>query len=305
MLTCNELKKRYEETRVEPFLAEKLVFEGVGEKDVYNITAPFIIQNERVIAGRVESRDSETSEIHFFVQREGKWVPKKEAMVLHLQDPFFTFVDGEIVIGGVQTFPHPDNPEMLKWRTVFYKGTTLLNLKQFFAGPDGMKDLRLVQLQDGRIGVFTRPQGLKGGRGKIGYTSVDKLENLSVEIIEDAPLFTDQFIDEEWGGCNEIHVLKDGTLGVLGHIACFDEEGNRHYYSMTFCMNAETGEKSDFKLLAVRDDFLPSEAKRSDLVDVVFSGGLVRHSNRTATLYAGISDAAAQCVMIPDPFAGL
>lgn len=305
MLTCSELKKRYEAARVEPFEVEKLVFEGVGKKDVYNITAPFMIQNERVIAGRVEARDSEASEIHFFVQKEGKWIPKEDAMVLQLQDPFFTFVDDEIVVGGVQTFQRPDDPEKLAWRTVFYKGTTLSELKEFFAGSDGMKDLRLVKQQNGKIGIFTRPQGEKGGRGKIGYACVNSLEDLSVQVIENAPLLTEQFTEEEWGGCNEIHVLKDGTLGILGHVACFDEEGNRHYYSMTFRMNAETGEKTDLKLLAVRSDFLPSEAKRSDLEDVVFSGGLVRHSNKTATLYAGISDAAAQCIMIPDPFAGL
>ena len=174
MLTCSELKKRYEATRVEPFLVEKLVFEGVGKKDVYNITAPFIIQNERVIAGRVEARDSEVSEIYFFVQREGKWIPKEDAMVLQLQDPFFAFVDDEIVVGGVQTFQRPDNPEQLAWRTVFYKGTTLSELKEFFLGPDGMKDLRIVKQQDGKIGVFTRPQGEKGGRGEMGGGAGEK-----------------------------------------------------------------------------------------------------------------------------------
>lgn len=304
MLLAKELKKNYEENRIEPFQAEKLIFEGVGGKDVYNITAPFVIQNERIIAGRVESRDSEASEVHFFVLKDGKWTPKKDAMVLTLQDPFITFIDNELILGGVRTFPREDNPTMLGWKTVFYRGTSLSELKEFFAGPNGMKDLRLVQLQDGKIGIFTRPQGEKGGRGKIGYACVDRLEDLTVEVVEEAPIFTDQFDDAEWGGCNEIHVLKDGTLGIVGHIGSFDEEENRHYYSMTFRMNVETGERTDLKLLAVRSDFLPSEAKREDLVDVVFSGGLIRHSNGTATLYAGISDAAAQCITIPDPFAG-
>lgn len=305
MLTCSELKKNYENAEITPFFAEKLIFEGVGEKDVYNITAPFLVQKERVIAGRVESRDSEESEIRFFVQKEGKWYLKEDAPVFRLQDPFYTFIDGELILGGVETYPAPEMPEKVGWRTVFYKGSSLENLKQFFTGPDRMKDLRLIQLQDGTIGIFTRPQGAKGGRGKIGFVRIDRLEDLSVETVEEAPLLTDQFTDEEWGGCNEIHVLKDGTLGIVGHIACYDAEGNRHYYSMTFCLDPESGRKTDLKLLAVRSDFLPSEPKRNDLADVVFSGGLIRHSNRTATLYAGIGDADAQCILLPDPFAGL
>ena len=39
-----------------------------------------------------------------------------------------------------------------------------------------------------------------------------------------------------------------------------------------------------------------------DLVDVVFSGGLIRKSVGSADLYAGISDAEAQKITIMDPF---
>jgi len=48
--------------------------------------------------------------------------------------------------------------------------------------------------------------------------------------------------------------------------------------------------------------FLPGESKRPDLMDVVFSGGLVRDGQGKARLYAGISDAEAQVMTIDDPF---
>ncbi|PLR75865.1 hypothetical protein CU633_18465 [Bacillus sp. V3-13] len=161
---------------------------------------------------------------------------------------------------------------------------------------------RLAELQDGSIGVFTRPQGEKGGRGKIGFTKIGSLDDLTVAAINDAPLLQDQFIEEEWGGANEIHLLKNGLLGVLGHIASFDEEGNRHYYPMSFVFDPESGNFSDIELIAVRDNFLDGPSKRPDLVDVVFSGGLVRNEEGTAKLYAGISDAEAQILTIKDPF---
>jgi hypothetical protein len=301
--TCNELLNAYMENSAQVTQPVKLTFTGVGERDVYNISAPFEDEGERVIAGRVESRDSEHSNIVFFVEKDGVWTPREEGMPeLTLQDPFYTRVGDEIVLGGVQVYPHPEHPGALAWRTVFYKGSSLRSLNEFFSGPNGMKDLRLAELQDGSIAVFTRPQGEKGGRGKIGFTRVATLADLTVEMVEEAPLLENQFIDAEWGGANEPHLLANGLIGILGHIAWFDDSENRHYYPMVFALNPMTGEYSDIELIAVRDKFLPGAAKRKDLVDVVFSGGLIRKKDGTADLYAGISDAEAHRITIPDPF---
>jgi Protein of unknown function (DUF1861) len=299
--TCEQLLAEYG-TKTKPVNPEKIFFSSIGEKDVYNITAPFEDEGELVIAGRVESRDSEHSHVYFFVECNGEWVPREDAPVLELQDPFFTKIAGELVLGGVQTFPHPSLEGALGWRTVFYKGTSISGLSEFAKGPDGMKDLRLVELTDGSIGVLTRPQGEKGGRGKIGWARIPSLAELTIESINEAPLLDGQFVDAEWGGANEPHLLANGLVGVLGHVASFDQEGNRHYYPMVFALNPETGEFSDIELIATRSRFLPGPSKRPDLYDVVFSGGLVRKSDGTADIYAGISDAEAQKITIVDPF---
>lgn len=300
--TCQALLQEFMALNPMMTNTEKLNFTGVGDKDVYNITAPFLDQNELVIAGRVEARDSEHSEIFFFINRDGAWMPREGAPTFKLQDPFFTRINGELIVGGVQIYPHPTIEHALKWRTVFYKGNNIQQLELFFTGPDGMKDLRLVELQDGSIGIFTRPQGDKGGRGKIGFTRVDCLDNLSIELIDAAPLLQGQFIDEEWGGANEAHLLANGLIGVLGHIACFDATEDRHYYPCVFAFDPQTGAHSNIQLIAIRDKFLPGATKRSDLVDVVFSGGIVRHGDGTATIYCGISDAEAHRITIQDPF---
>ncbi|PWT99404.1 MAG: hypothetical protein C5B52_10715 [Bacteroidetes bacterium] len=298
--TCEQLLNEFAATPTNPV---KIVFTGIGDKDVYNITAPFEEEGELVIAGRTESRDSEHSNVYFFVERNGEWVPRENCPVLELQDPFFTKIAGELVLGGVQIFPHPTKEGALGWRTVFYKGSSINSLTEFAKGPDGMKDLRLVELKDGSIGVLTRPQGEIGGRGKIGWTRISSLDELTIEVINDAPLIEGQFIDEQWGGANEPHLLANGLVGVLGHIASFDQEGDRHYYPMAFALDPETAEVSDIQLICARKYFQPGPAKRPDLVDVVFSGGLVRNVDEgKAVLYAGISDAEAQKITIDDPF---
>jgi hypothetical protein len=299
--SCQTLLSRLR--RSTPPLARKLVFEGVGDRDVYNIAAPFELDSRQVIAGRVERRDVEHSEIVFFAEQNGTWRPIPGAATFPgLQDPCITLIGGELVLGGVR-FPVTVADGSIGWRMEFYRGTSLNNLLLFLTGPDKMKDIRLVELADERVGVLTRPQGAKGGRGKIGFLVSTSLETITAAAIEEAPLFAAQCLEEEWLGANEAHRLANGLLGTLGHIAYFDRNEHRHYYPMVFCVNPRTGEASPPEIIASRADFPAGPAKRPDLVDVMFSGGLVRHGNGTATLYAGLSDAEAGCVRLPDPFA--
>ena len=191
--TCEVLLDEYLKSKAKIYDVEKINFTNVGENDVYNISAPFMDNGKLIIAGRVEARDSEYSTVYFFQKEDANWIPVEGYPKLQLQDPFFIKINGELLIGGVEVFKHPEVEGTLMWRTIFYRGKDITSLKRFFVGPDGMKDLRLVQLSDGRIGILTRPQGEKGGRGKIGFTIVNTLEELSINIIDEAPL-VDEFI---------------------------------------------------------------------------------------------------------------
>ncbi|MBT4500316.1 MAG: DUF1861 family protein, partial [Gemmatimonadetes bacterium] len=228
---------------------EKLVFAGVGERDVYNITAPFQVGEEMIIAGRVEVRDSELAELVFFVERDGAWWPRPDTQsYMKLQDPCVARIGGELVIGGVE-YPVTLDSGREGGRMIFFRGERLEDLERFLIGPDHMKDIRLVELADGRVGVFSRPQGEPGGRGTIGFTAVDSLEELTAEVIAGAPLLAGQFLEEEWGGANEAHLLADGRLGVLGHIARMDEK-EKHYYPMAFVLNPGNLERTSPRIIA-------------------------------------------------------
>ena len=301
--------------------SERIIFHGVEPKDVYNITAPFEDEGELVIAGRVELRSEQISDVIFFIKRGEAWVPRAGARTFRLQDPFVTRIHGELVFGGVE-FYLDNTGKITSWRTNFFKGQNIANLKAFACGPLNMKDIRPVELQDGRVGVFTRPHGLPDAWARIGYTEIDHLDQLNESVIARAELFCDQFRrmrdepdggnatmrlkngnprQDEWGGSNEAHLLKNGNIGVLGHISYLDDEG-MHYHAMAFVLNPKTKEKSPIWILANRRMFPEGPAKSPDLLDVVFAGGLVRGNNGSAWLYAGVSDAYACRVQIPDPF---
>lgn len=307
--TCKEMLLEFKNLKNRD-ISSKLLFDGIENEDVYNITAPFLFEGKRYLAGRVEKRTEEWSRVVFFMEENEKWIADNSIPSLPLQDPFVTQVNGEFIVGGVEVFDDVENPGMLNYRTNFYRGNSLRSLTLFAKGPDRMKDIRLLQLEKNQILVMTRPQGsifangkcYEAGRGKIGYMIIHSLDELTPEAILDATIFDDQFISEEWGGCNQLFMLGDGNVGILSHIARFDEAGNRHYYSSAFCMNPQTGEHTPMKLIAVRDNFALGDAKRPDLTDVIFSGGLERNNNKKAMLYCGVSDAQGHRIEIDDPF---
>lgn len=290
-----------EKHRKQPNIIEtaKLELLGAGEDDVYNIAQEFVWNGKRIIAGRIESRHSELSKIGFFHHVEGdRYVlqgPQLEAM----QDPCVEIVDGELIVGGTEIFPN-DKGQITLWHTTFFRGFDLSSLQAFAIAPVKMKDVRLIKTD--KIHVFSRPQGGDAGPGRIGYFSIESLDELKPSSIAAAPLLTTQFEDGTWGGVNQIHALKNGLLGIVGHIARMSEGDVRHYYGMSFVFNPTTRQCTEMEILCERSDFAPGETKRPDLIDVVFLGGMVRHDDGTATLYTGLSDAESHRAKIVDPF---
>ena len=280
-----------------------LEFENVDGRDVYNITAPFHFNGKLLLVGRVEQRDTEISEIvifeHCASRRWKSFYTRPEFK--GLQDPCVAWAGDQLVIGGVR-YPVPTGPGTTGYMMDFYRGDSLESLEYFLTGPPNMKDIRFMQIPGGQVAVFSRPQGAIGGRGEIGFTIAESWDAITAELIAAAPLFERQLPKEEWSGANEVHLLENGHLGVLGHVACFDAEQNRHYYPMAFSVDPVTRKPSPIHIIAQRSFFPNGASKRPDLADVVFSGGIVRNKDRTVSLFAGTSDAAAAVVKIPDPF---
>ncbi len=287
--------------------AGKLCFKGVSNHDVYNITAPFNSANKVIIAGRVEPRDQEYSSVIFFEEIDNAWHPIVGAPMFKLQDPFVTFIKNELIFGGVEIWDidGEKGERELEWKTVFYRGSDIFNLIEFFSGPTGMKDIRLCDLENGKIAVFTRPQGSVGGRGIISYTEVNQLKELTIEVIEDAHPLKNMFHSMDWGGVNEAHRLVNGEIGLLAHVAYFENDDSnqeRHYYTSSFIFDPVLRRFRDLKIIACRKQLGAGPAKRKDLSDVMFSGGLIR-VDEMAILYAGVSDTEAHWIEIDNPFA--
>ncbi len=311
---------------------KKLRFWRSAFHDVYNITAPLVLEPEvhplpvgelkigastYILGRRERRRDAREAAVVWFKKGPGFWLFDKSMPIIRGEDPFVTKIhdaDGTWIVVGtvVVDWPADQKNEMaLAWRTEFRRGRTIAELRAalrkapFAVGPQNMKDIRLVGLPDGSIGVFTRPQGKIGGLGKIGFTKIRSLDELKPGKLRAAPIIEGLFKEKEWGGANEIHVLDKDHVGVLGHVACMTAgprgEKIRHYRAMAFVFNHRTRQFSKYKIIASRADFPRGGAKHRTLKDVIFTGGLVRHADGTASLYVGLSDREAGVKTIKDP----
>lgn len=312
----NELLEEFKQK--EQPIGERLKFRGIGSKDVYNTTAPFEYYRKRYLVGRVESPEKETdSQSIFFMEEEGIWSSVEDIPALDLQDPFVIQINGEPILGGVEIYPRketPENPGKLGWVTVFYRGTDPVNIKEFAKGPEFMKDIRLIELPDGKIGVFTRPGSIQtrskdGVGGMIGYTEIDSLEDLTIENINKAEIIDGLITENEWAGANELYLLENGCIGVLGHIARFNEKGDKEYYVMTFEFDPQAKKVSNKKIVATRENFPKGKTKMNEnnknddfLNNIVYPGGMIVKPDNIAELYVGLSDAEAGKISIEYPF---
>lgn len=115
---------------------------------------------------------------------------------------------------------------------------------------------------------------------------------------------------EEWGGVNEVIPLHNGKLGILKHIARWSPRKNpgikvRNYYPATFIFDPYNLYATPVRIVLERLDLpngLNGAAKRPDLINVLFPGGILRNGNGTATIFIGAGDAEVYSIRIRDPF---
>lgn len=303
-----DLLKEYQEK--EKSKGEKLFFARELGQDVYNISTPMQIKGIPYIAGRVESCDQwASSQVEFFYEKDGVWITDKKMPKFALEDPFWTRIGQEIVFGGVRTWREGENERTnVRYRTVFYRGKNIGDLKEFCQGPVGMKDIRLLELADHSIAVFTRPRRSIAQKGKIGFLHVKSLDELTPKKLIGAKIIANRFIPQEWGGVNQAILLDNNLIGVVGHISAQDDLGNKHYCAVSFVFDKQEFFVSKQKIIATRTDFPPGKAKvpnadlANELNDVIFPGGVVKKFDGTYDLYCGLSDCEAGMINIEDPF---
>lgn len=235
--------------------------------------------------------------------------------VFGLEDPSVTYIGNELIFTGVNVdmSKDPQGNPVSKWRTDFYRGNNINEVRKFFVGPEGMKDIRLVELTSGRVGVYTRPREpgneALGGDGQIGYrefNSIDELEKSPRSVLEigNAPLIPYRFKDGKWGGVNQAQIVMDKNGRIWTHLLiheAYKDDQGRHYKAMHLLHDPRTNEIVDLGILAQRSDFPPGAFKSKDYWDLVFPSEII-FEEEILTLIAGLSDAEMGIIKLPNTY---
>lgn len=303
-----EERRRFEKNYVE-IESAVLKFYGVDGFDVYNCSLPFWFQGKRYLFGRVERRNEwMRSWVRMFEEcGQDEWRLVPDSMIYQLEDPYIAQIKDEFVLGG--THVRVKSGTLDTYYGYFYKGKDIQDLYYFTTGPDYMKDIRLVELANGKIGVFSRPRDSKvmetyGSESMIGFTTINSLEELTGEVISSAAYVDGLLETAQWGGCNQAYLLESGDIGVIGHICYAGSSEVSTYMNMAFVLNPDTREAKDLKIIGTRSQYPVGPAKKPDLIDCAFTTGFVMREDGMADLYSGIGDCAEGRIVIPYPFEG-
>lgn len=291
----------------------KVKFLGVEGFDVYNSSIPFYWNSKRYIYGRIEKRNEWARSWARLFEETGRdeWTLVQGDMIYQLEDPYIAIINGELILGG--THVRKKQGKVDTYYGYFYRGKDIHDLDYFTTGPDYMKDIRLVQLKDNRIGVFSRPRSeeirtLHGSESIIGFAVIDDISELNAEVIGSAAKIEGLFGEDEWGGCNQCYYLDSGRIGVIGHKSYkrVEEDGKEIlvYMNMSFVYDMEEHTALDVKIIGTRSCYPEGPAKTPALVDCVFTSGIVMRDDGRADLYSGIGDTEVGRIVIDYPFEG-
>ncbi len=290
-----------------------LKFKGVEPGyDVYNCSIPFECNGKRYIYGRVEPHaDWANSHTRLFVETAPDTFEFVQgSRTLPLEDPFVQVIKGEIILGG--THVRKIGGELETYYCYFYRGKDPFSMNYFTTGPDYMKDIRLVELPSGKIGVFTRPRSeavLKqyGTESVVGYVEIDRVEDLTPANLDKARVVPGLFDIGEWGGCNQAYMLKDGRIGLAAHKAVNDgvsSTGDAYqlYTNCAFIFDPATFTATPMEIIATAASYPAFAPKVPKLQYCCFTSGIVFRPDGKADLYSGIGDANEGRVTIKRPF---
>ncbi|KPA73109.1 hypothetical protein ABB37_10113 [Leptomonas pyrrhocoris] len=298
-----DAKKEFE-TSCRVYDSALLTFKGVDGMDVYNCSVPFKYKGTTHIFGRIEKREEwAASHVRLFVETgKDEFTVVPDGMTWLIEDPFVQRIKGEPVFGGTRV--RKSSGRVFNYYSDFFRGGIEQNL-YFASGPDNMKDIRVVELADGRIGVFSRPK--TDIYSCIGFTIINELGELTQRVINEAePL--NVLHAGSWGGVNQAYLLSTGKVGCIAHYSYNGKDDKERptavYLNYSFVLDPNTREAELERIIGTRSCYPDFPIKADKLIDCAFSSGIVMREDGKCDLYSGLGDAGEGRITIDYPFEG-
>ncbi|KAG5510779.1 hypothetical protein GH5_07004 [Leishmania sp. Ghana 2012 LV757] len=282
-----------------------LTFKGVDGYDVYNCSVPFQYEGKYHLFGRIESREKwADSRVRLFEETgKDEYTLVPDQRTYQLEDPFVAKAQGRMFFGGTHTIK--SGGDVAGYYCDFYCGMPQA-LTYYTTGPDLMKGIRIVQLADSTIGIFSCKK--TESSCLIGFRTVNSLEEIKRETIADAqPINHAPFLDA-WGSVSQPYLLSSGNVGCICHHGNLDKGANGEQPSVdcitSFVYDPTTNSTNHFRLLGTKGCFPDCPSKAPRVADCVFASGIVMRDDGKCDLYSGLGDTHEGRITIDYPFQG-
>lgn len=268
--------------------------------DHYNVSEPIEVAGQELMLTREEERSSENSVVKAYIHNKEKdiWQPMTEVRPMAgYQDPsYLGEIKGQKCFCATNTQVNEKNEVINYWAELFAINGDLNHIEQVAKGPEKSKLLHLIQTGPEEIDGFIRMQGGEFGRGKICHFQIREMDDLQnvLDNIGAQTEIIDIFDKDEWGGFNDLHLLPDGRVDVLGHIARLvkdeKDQDKKEYYVFSAIFDPKTNLVSELKIILSRGD-LPVEAepKKPEVENVLYPNNSVLEDDKRH-IYTSISD---------------
>ncbi|EPY31910.1 hypothetical protein STCU_03113 [Strigomonas culicis] len=298
-----EARENFEKKKV-IYESVLITFKGVDGMDVYNCSVPFLYKGKRHMYGRIEKREEWAgSHVRLFVESgKDEFTVVPGGMTWFIEDPFIAKVNGEAIFGGTRI--RKTRNKVFNYYCDFFRGGIEMNM-YFATGPDNMKDIRFVELTDGRIGVFSRPK--TDEFSCIGFTIVESIDQLTQKLVENAePL--NVLHAGAWGGVNQAYLLTSGKVGCIAHYSYYTKGPNDRsisvYLNYSFVLDPETRQSYLERIIGTRNCYPACPNKADKLLDCAFTTGIIMREDGKCDLYSGLGDTCEGRITIDYPFEG-
>ncbi|KAG5510776.1 hypothetical protein GH5_07001 [Leishmania sp. Ghana 2012 LV757] len=297
-------RKEFERTKVVQE-ATYITFKGLDTHDVYNCCVPFRVDGVYYMFGRVERRNEwVNSHVRLFRQTgHDEYTLVEHAMQWQLEDPFLVKIHGEMLFGGVRVTK--DQGKVSHYACDFYRGT-IDDLHYFTSGPKNMKDIRLVGLADGKIGIFSHHK--TSSTCITGFITINSLDELCSQVIDAAESIDHTLFGDAWGGVNQPYLLSTGKIGCISHHGYLDTDAKGEvlnvYCITSFVYEPSTNKCYDYKILGTKSCFPDYPPKSPKLMDCAFVSGIVMRDDGKCDLYSGVGDTREGRMVVEYPFDG-
>lgn len=275
---------------IQPFEMEIQKFDS---NHLISISSPFDIFNETHMIAAVKDSTYESKLVLLKKDTGFLYHIEKELPIVNVLYPHITLLNGMIALEGILSIDSNNKQVCL------YVGESLDTLELKLVLPSFITGMRIVEYNN-RIHAFFTVKGGQYEHGKIAYQSYASLDDMKRSTFNNIQVFSNHFIRGEFGGVNDIHILRNGLFGIIGHAAYVDHDGFKHSYPIAFGFNIENHKSTKLKVLLEKSS-LNIKIPKQHFNDSMFISGLNRGANNRANLIVE-TDHKIFSIIIDDPF---